>query len=170
MRWSGTSRARSSFLSHEGRQHAVRYVGGEDDGVTSVEVVTNGTLGGKVVFPDERTSGRLAGTSGARRSCFAGARLRTSSTRRRRRSGRRWSTSSDWTRSRAFAKICSARETTFARNRRPPRRRPEPIVALSRRGPRTSVRKPFSRTSSRSAGCSASIRRDLSIRSSTRRG
>ena len=42
------------LLSHEGRQHAVRYVGGEGDGVTSVEVVTNGTLGGKVVFPDER--------------------------------------------------------------------------------------------------------------------
>ena len=42
------------LLSHEGRQHAVRYVGGESDGVTSVEVVTNGTLGGKVVFPDER--------------------------------------------------------------------------------------------------------------------
>src|SRR5512145_3531073 len=42
------------FLSHEGRQHAVRYVGGEDDGETSVEVVTSGALGGKVVFPDER--------------------------------------------------------------------------------------------------------------------
>src|SRR5688572_9785736 len=42
------------LLSHEGRQHAVRYVGGEDDGVTSVEVLTSGTLGGKVVFPDER--------------------------------------------------------------------------------------------------------------------
>jgi energy-coupling factor transporter ATP-binding protein EcfA2 len=42
------------LLSHEGRQHAVRYVGGEENGVTSVEVVTNGSLGGKVVFPDER--------------------------------------------------------------------------------------------------------------------
>ena len=42
------------LLSHEGRQHAVRYVGGETDGVTSVEVITNGSLGGKVVFPDER--------------------------------------------------------------------------------------------------------------------
>jgi energy-coupling factor transporter ATP-binding protein EcfA2 len=42
------------LLSHEGRQHAVRYVGGEDNGVTSVEVLTNGALGGKVVFPDER--------------------------------------------------------------------------------------------------------------------
>src|SRR5262245_23283627 len=43
------------LLSHEGRQHAVRYVGGDDNGVTSVEVLTSGTLGGKVVFPDERT-------------------------------------------------------------------------------------------------------------------
>jgi energy-coupling factor transporter ATP-binding protein EcfA2 len=43
------------LLSHEGRQHAVRYIGGDDDGITSVEVLTSGTLGGKVVFPDERT-------------------------------------------------------------------------------------------------------------------
>jgi len=43
------------LLSHEGRQHAVRHVGGDDDGATSVEVLTSGTLGGKVVFPDERT-------------------------------------------------------------------------------------------------------------------
>src|SRR5262245_6362933 len=43
------------LLSHEGRQHAVRYVGGEGDGVTSVEVLTSGTLGGTAVFPDERT-------------------------------------------------------------------------------------------------------------------
>ena len=43
------------LLSHEGRQHAVRYVGGDDDGVTSVEVLTTGTLAGKVAFPDERT-------------------------------------------------------------------------------------------------------------------
>ena len=42
------------LLSHEGRQHAVRYVGGDEEGVTSVEVRTNGALGGKVVFPDER--------------------------------------------------------------------------------------------------------------------
>ena len=42
------------FLRHEGRQHAVRHVGGDDIGVTSVDVITNGTLGGKVVFPDER--------------------------------------------------------------------------------------------------------------------
>src|SRR6476620_5594571 len=43
------------LLSHEGRQHAVRHVGGDSDGVTSVEVLTSGRLGGKVVFPDERT-------------------------------------------------------------------------------------------------------------------
>src|SRR6185436_4778423 len=42
------------FLSHEGRQHAVRHVGAETDGVTSVEVLTSGTLGGEVMFPDER--------------------------------------------------------------------------------------------------------------------
>jgi energy-coupling factor transporter ATP-binding protein EcfA2 len=42
------------LLSHEGRQHAVRYVGGEGNGATSVEVLTSGALGGKVVFPDER--------------------------------------------------------------------------------------------------------------------
>src|SRR5688572_20486877 len=42
------------FLRHEGRQHAVRHVGGDDGGVTSVDVITNGTLGGRVVFPDER--------------------------------------------------------------------------------------------------------------------
>ncbi len=30
------------------------YVGGQGDSVTSVEIHTNGTLGGTVVFPDER--------------------------------------------------------------------------------------------------------------------
>jgi energy-coupling factor transporter ATP-binding protein EcfA2 len=48
------------LLSHEGRQHAVRHVGGDGDGVTSVEVLTSGTLGGKVVFPDERTPDAFA--------------------------------------------------------------------------------------------------------------
>jgi energy-coupling factor transporter ATP-binding protein EcfA2 len=43
------------LLSHEGRQHALRHVGGEGGDVTSVEVVTNGELGGKAIFPDERT-------------------------------------------------------------------------------------------------------------------
>jgi energy-coupling factor transporter ATP-binding protein EcfA2 len=42
------------LLSHEGRQHAVRNLGGASGGDTSVELVTSGTLGGKVVFPDER--------------------------------------------------------------------------------------------------------------------
>jgi energy-coupling factor transporter ATP-binding protein EcfA2 len=42
------------LLCHEGRQHAVRHVGGDGGGTTSVEVVTDGTLGGTVVFPDER--------------------------------------------------------------------------------------------------------------------
>ena len=44
------------LLSHEGRQHAVAYVGGESDDVTSVEDFTNGTLGGKVAIPDERNA------------------------------------------------------------------------------------------------------------------
>ena len=44
------------LLNHVGRQHAVRYVGGDDGEVTSVEVFTNGSLGGKVVFPDERSA------------------------------------------------------------------------------------------------------------------
>ena len=48
-------RGEIELLSHEGRQHAVRYVGGDGDGATSVEVLTSGSLGGKVVFPDERT-------------------------------------------------------------------------------------------------------------------
>ena len=44
------------MLSHEGRQHAIRNLGGESDDETSVEVVTPATLGGKVVFPDERNA------------------------------------------------------------------------------------------------------------------
>jgi energy-coupling factor transporter ATP-binding protein EcfA2 len=42
------------LLSHEGRQHAVRNIGGSQNGETSVELETSGTLGGRVVFPDER--------------------------------------------------------------------------------------------------------------------
>src|SRR5688572_26822008 len=42
------------LLSHEGRQHAIRNLGG-GDGETSVEVVTSGQLGGKAVFPDARS-------------------------------------------------------------------------------------------------------------------
>jgi energy-coupling factor transporter ATP-binding protein EcfA2 len=48
-------RGEIELLSHEGRQHAVRHVGGDGEGATSVEVLTSGTLGGTVVFPDERT-------------------------------------------------------------------------------------------------------------------
>ena len=47
------------LLSHEGRQHAVCYVGGQGDGVTAVEVFTNGTLGGKIAFTDERNAETL---------------------------------------------------------------------------------------------------------------
>jgi len=50
------------LLCHEGRQHAVRHLGGDGDGITSVEVVTDGTLGGKVVFPDERLPESFAAT------------------------------------------------------------------------------------------------------------
>jgi energy-coupling factor transporter ATP-binding protein EcfA2 len=42
------------FLSHEGRERAIRNLGGRGGGETSVELVTSGQLGGKVVFPDER--------------------------------------------------------------------------------------------------------------------
>jgi energy-coupling factor transporter ATP-binding protein EcfA2 len=41
------------LLSHEGRQHAIRNLSA-DGGETSVDVVTSGDLGGKVVFPDAR--------------------------------------------------------------------------------------------------------------------
>jgi energy-coupling factor transporter ATP-binding protein EcfA2 len=50
------------LLQHEGRQHAVRHVGGERDDVTSVEVVTSGSLGGKATFPEERTPESLQAT------------------------------------------------------------------------------------------------------------
>ena len=50
------------LLCHEGRQHAVRHVGGERDDVTSVEVVTSGALGGKAVFPDDRVLETLQAT------------------------------------------------------------------------------------------------------------
>ena len=73
--------ARLNCLSHEGRQHAVRYVGGDADGVTSVEVPPH--------QPGCPTSGRLT-CSTPRRSSFADALSRTSSTRPRPRSGRRW--------------------------------------------------------------------------------
>jgi DNA repair exonuclease SbcCD ATPase subunit len=42
------------LLSHEGRQHAVRNLGPAAEETTEVELVTSGSLGGKVSFPDER--------------------------------------------------------------------------------------------------------------------
>jgi energy-coupling factor transporter ATP-binding protein EcfA2 len=42
------------LLSHEGRQHAVKNLGPAADEKTEVELVTSGSLGGKVSFPDER--------------------------------------------------------------------------------------------------------------------
>jgi energy-coupling factor transporter ATP-binding protein EcfA2 len=42
------------MLSHEGRQHAIRNLGADGSGETSVEVVTSGDLGGTLVFPDGR--------------------------------------------------------------------------------------------------------------------
>ena len=50
------------LLCHEGRQHAVRHVGGDRGDVTSVEVATSGTLGGTVVFPDERAADTVQAT------------------------------------------------------------------------------------------------------------
>jgi energy-coupling factor transporter ATP-binding protein EcfA2 len=50
------------LLSHEGRQHAVRHLGGDGDGATSVEVVTSGALGGAVTFPDERKPEAIGST------------------------------------------------------------------------------------------------------------
>ena len=49
------------LLSHEGRQHAVRHMGGDETGTTAVEVVTNGPRGGRVVFPDERQADAFHG-------------------------------------------------------------------------------------------------------------
>jgi len=43
------------LLSHEGRQHAIRNLGPAGGDETSVELVTSGGLGGRVVHPDERT-------------------------------------------------------------------------------------------------------------------
>lgn len=42
------------LLAHEGRQHAVRHVGGGDTGVTSVAVVTSGSLGGRIEFSSDQ--------------------------------------------------------------------------------------------------------------------
>ena len=42
------------LLTHEGRQHAIRNLGGGKAPATCVEVVTDGALGGKLTYPDER--------------------------------------------------------------------------------------------------------------------
>ncbi|HSF18908.1 MAG TPA: AAA family ATPase [Vicinamibacteria bacterium] len=47
------------LLSHEGRQHAIRHLGG-NDAATSVEIATSGELGGRVEFPDARSSDTVA--------------------------------------------------------------------------------------------------------------
>lgn len=47
------------LLSHEGRQHAIRNLGGGKKAATAVEVATDGTLGGKLAFPDERNAEAL---------------------------------------------------------------------------------------------------------------
>jgi energy-coupling factor transporter ATP-binding protein EcfA2 len=51
------------LLTHEGRQHAIRNLGGGKAPATFVEVVTDGTLGGKLVFPDERNPQAIAATA-----------------------------------------------------------------------------------------------------------
>ncbi|HET8646427.1 MAG TPA: AAA family ATPase, partial [Vicinamibacteria bacterium] len=48
------------LLTHEGRQHAVRNLGGGRKGPpTFVEVATDGALGGRLAYPDEREAATL---------------------------------------------------------------------------------------------------------------
>src|SRR5262245_195128 len=51
------------LLTHEGRQHAIRNLGGGKAPATFVEVVTDGTLGGRLVYPDERNAEAIAATA-----------------------------------------------------------------------------------------------------------
>ena len=52
------------LLTHEGRSHAIRNLqGGRKSPATSVEVVTDGALGGTLAFPAERTPEELAATA-----------------------------------------------------------------------------------------------------------
>jgi energy-coupling factor transporter ATP-binding protein EcfA2 len=51
------------LLTHEGRQHAVRNLRKGKGPETWVEVVTDGTLGGRLTFPDERGPEAFAGTA-----------------------------------------------------------------------------------------------------------
>jgi energy-coupling factor transporter ATP-binding protein EcfA2 len=108
------------LLSHEGRQHAVRYVGGESDGVTAVESSRPGPLAARLCCPTSGTR-RRSTQSGTKPSCFADAPLPISSTRPRRRNGRRSSKSSAWTQSRVFEKICNGRGTSCAKHSKPQR-------------------------------------------------
>lgn len=48
------------LLTHEGRQHAIRNLRGSKGLATSVEVATDGSLGGRRVFPDEGGGEALA--------------------------------------------------------------------------------------------------------------
>jgi energy-coupling factor transporter ATP-binding protein EcfA2 len=50
------------LLTHEGRQHAVRNLKGAKGPVTAVEIETDGSLGGRLVFPDERDAEALEAT------------------------------------------------------------------------------------------------------------
>ena len=111
------------FLRHEGRQHAVRHVGG-DDSRRDRRSRSSRTArsAGRSYSPTSEIPTRSR-TSGRRRFSFADARWRTSSTRPRRRSGRRWSRYSAWTPSRVFGRTCNGRETIFARSPKPRKNR-----------------------------------------------
>jgi energy-coupling factor transporter ATP-binding protein EcfA2 len=51
------------LLTHEGRQHAIRNLRGRKGLTTSVEVATDGPLGGTLTFPDQRPPETLEATS-----------------------------------------------------------------------------------------------------------
>ena len=122
------------LLSHEGRQHAVRYVGGDDDGATSVEVFTSGMLGGKVVFPDERTPDTF---EALRRETFL-LRGRTLADFINKTKTEKWKALveySAWTRSKACEKTCNASETTCGRPRKRRKKKFVSIAALYHQAP-----------------------------------
>ena len=144
------------LLSHEGRQHAVRYVGGEATASPRSRSSRTARSAGRLSSPTSGTP-RRSTRSGAKPSCFADAPLQISSTRPKRRSGRRWSKSSAWTLSRTFEKTFSARGTSFARRPKPRKKRSEPTVEPWLRDPRKSPTTRFSPISSRSAECSVSM-------------
>ena len=169
MRWSGISQGKLAFFpTKDASTPFVTSVARTMASPRSRSLRTAGSAG-RLSSPTSGTP-RRSTRSGGKRSSFADARLPTSSTRPRRRSGRRWSTSLVWTPSRVFGRICSARETTFARKPKPRRKRRGRISARLHRDPRTSARTRFSQACRRSAGCSVSIHRSLSIRWRIRRG